>query len=157
MHETLRLGLSQKKLLRFYKFAVLTLIIVLVWIVSPLISKGNFQMRGFDLGLRIFATLFWGAGLAGFFDMRKGFEQSPFKKQTPYAFPRFVYYLIGILGFLGSVVLGLLFNYLFVRGLFTIPPGPAILISAFITLTIFGRLVCVSFSVFNEWYEELNG
>ena len=148
---------SKRKDLWSYRFVILALVILVVWIFSPLISSGTFQMSNSEFGFRVVTTIFYGLLLAGLIDIRGGFERwKPYRR--PYAFPRFVYIVIGILGSLVLAVGMFYFNAVFIKGLFpNLSISILMLISAILSIPMVGIPMITCFRIFNEWYEELNG
>jgi hypothetical protein len=132
-------------------------VILIVWVISPLISRGTFQMANSSFWFRVVTTIFYGLLLTGLIDIRGGFEWwKPYRR--PYAFPRFVYTVIGILGSLVGAVGVFYFNTFFIIGLFpNLSISIAMFISVILTIPMVGIPIITYYHIFNEWYEELNG
>ncbi len=95
-HDT---GLPKAQWLLIYKVLVFSIVIVLVWVVSPVVAKDAFEMNFLAILYRIWFTLLFAAGLASLFDMKESLAPTQGKfyreRPRPYAY---------LMGFLSSIV-----------------------------------------------------
>jgi len=151
------LKISRQKRVLLYRFIVLALVIVVVWIISPFASSEMLQINGIDFWFRVFATIFYGAWLVGLIDIRGSMQK--WKPHGPYLAPRSFYILVGGLGLMVGIVGFILFNFIFVTVLFgnLLTFDLVISISVILSVTTMAIYGIAYYRIFNEWYEELNG
>ncbi len=119
---------SKSGWLRFYKAFVFAVAVILFWGVSPLIAASAFDISFPGILVRLWAMLFWAAGLASLFDLKTSLL--PEKIDAMYVEkPR---YFVYALGFLGAILFAI--AALMLRGViqlwFRLEPEMATLLSA---------------------------
>jgi hypothetical protein len=148
--------LLKRRRILIYRIAIITIVIVIVWVISPLTSHGILQIYGIDFWFRVFATVFYGVCFTGLIDIKGGMQK--WKPHRPYLAPRLFYILMGSLGFVGGTVCLLFFNFVFVGGLFgnLLTIDLIVSISTILSITTMVIYGISYYRIFNEWYEELN-